>query len=105
MSDESTETTKTAETLSETLDRLVGDEKTEGVKLGEREGAKFGLSIANFPTAPEPSNNEILTPVNLEQSGPSLLAVGGHKRIREPIGLRSKRTGAKEPQAGHHIEE
>lgn len=94
-----------SETLSQTLDRLTGAEQTEAdsVTLGEPEGAKLGLSIANFPTAPEPSANEIIAPVDLEQSGPSQLAVGQHKRIKEPIGLRSKRSGPHEPTPGHRV--
>lgn len=92
-----------SETLSQTLDRLTGGGQTESAKLDEPEGAKFGLSIANFPTAPEPSANEIIAPVNLEQSGPSQLAVGQHKRIKTPIGLRSKRSGPHEPVPGQRV--
>lgn len=93
-----------AETLSQTLDRLVGaeqvsDEPTEGATLG----TKFALHVSNFPTAPEPSASEIVAPVNLEQSDPSRLAVGGHTRIHTPIGLRSHRVGAKEPQVNHRV--
>lgn len=108
MSDESTETTTTApqpETLGDTLDRLVGDSEPEGQSLGAaQEGGKLGFSLAAFPTADVPSQNSIAAPVQLEQSGPSKLAVGQHKRIHTPIGLRSKHVGAKEPQAGIHIE-
>lgn len=108
MSDESTETTteRQPETLSATLQRLTGDGgELEGAKFGaEKDGGKLGLSLAVFPTADVPSQNAIVTPVQLEQSGPSKLAVGQHKRIKTWIGKRSKRGGPKEPQAGTHIE-
>lgn len=107
MSDESTETTTTApETLGDTLKRLVGGDEPEDQRLGaEKEGSpKLGFSLAVFPTADVPSQNAITTPVQLEQSGPSKLAVGQHKRIKTWIGKRSKRGGSKEPQAGTHIE-
>lgn len=106
MSDESNTTMKNGETLGETLDRLVGTEQVEGAEPegAKLDGVKLGLHVSNFPTAPEPSASEIVAPVDLEQSDPSRLTVGGHKRIREPIGLRSKRNGPKEPEPGHHIE-
>lgn len=102
MSDEST---ANPETLGDTLKRLVGDDEPEAQSFGaENEGGgKLGLSLAVFPTGDVPSQNSITAPIQLEQSGPSKLAVGQHKRIRTWIGKRSKRGGPKEPQAGTHV--
>lgn len=101
MSDESTTTIR--ETLSETLQRVVGDSEPQPERAtfgAELEGGKLGFSPSNFPTAPTPSAREVEAPISLEQSGPSKLAVGQHKRIHTPIGLRSKRNGPKEPHPG-----